>query len=107
MGDWSGSTFSFGMLVSIGFILSFLSCKCALSAKAKFFSRVLPIAGFSGKLRLMVSFIGVTLLFALVFKYVPDTRIQWKDGRVGAVATSLRPGGYRAIIIALNPFDDV
>jgi membrane protein len=31
----------------------------------------------------------VTLLFAALFRYVPDTRVDWHDVWVGAVATAL------------------
>jgi membrane protein len=35
-----------------------------------------------------VSFAGVSVLFALIFKYVPETRVAWKDVLVGSVATA-------------------
>ena len=31
-----------------------------------------------------VSFLVITVLFALLFKYLPDTRIDWRDVWVGA-----------------------
>jgi membrane protein len=35
------------------------------------------------------SFITITLLFAMIFKYLPDVRIEWRDVWIGAAATSL------------------
>jgi membrane protein len=36
-----------------------------------------------------VSFAGVSALFALIFKYVPEANIKWKDVWEGAIATAL------------------
>lgn len=36
-----------------------------------------------------VSFAMITLLFALIYKYVPDREIDWKDIWIGAAATAL------------------
>ena len=38
---------------------------------------------------LLFSFILATLLFAIVYKIVPDTAISWKDARLAAVITGL------------------
>ena len=35
------------------------------------------------------SFGGVTLLFALMFKYLPDTEVPWRDVWLGAALTAL------------------
>jgi membrane protein len=35
------------------------------------------------------SFGGISALFALIFKYVPEARIKWKDVWEGAIATAL------------------
>jgi Virulence factor BrkB len=40
-------------------------------------------------LDLLVSFAFITLLFALIYKFLPDARIRWKDVWIGAVFTSL------------------
>jgi membrane protein len=31
----------------------------------------------------------ITILFALIFKFIPDTTIPWRDVRMGAALTSL------------------
>ena len=37
----------------------------------------------------IVSFVVVTVLFALIFKFLPDAEIRWRDVWVGALATGL------------------
>jgi membrane protein len=41
-----------------------------------------------GVLDFAVSFGGITLLFALIFRYLPDVRPHWRDVWVGAIATA-------------------
>ena len=40
-------------------------------------------------LDIVVSFAFVTLLFAMIYKFVPDVKIQWKDVWIGAALTSI------------------
>jgi membrane protein len=40
-------------------------------------------------LNFLASFTLITVLFAAIYKLVPDRRIEWRDVLVGAVATSL------------------
>lgn len=40
-------------------------------------------------LNVVVSFVVATLLFALIFKYLPDANIAWSDVWVGAVLTAI------------------
>ena len=35
-----------------------------------------------------VSFAGVSILFALIYKYVPEANIAWEDVWIGAIATA-------------------
>jgi membrane protein len=39
-------------------------------------------------LDIVVSFAFVTILFAMIYKFLPDVRIQWKDVWIGAALTS-------------------
>jgi membrane protein len=36
----------------------------------------------------IVSFVVVAVLFALIVKYVPETKVAWSDVRLGAIATA-------------------
>ena len=38
---------------------------------------------------LVVSFVFITLLFAIIYKFVPDVQIAWRDVWIGAATTSL------------------
>ena len=40
-------------------------------------------------LDIVVSFGFVTLFFAMIYKFVPDVKIQWKDVWIGAALTSI------------------
>jgi membrane protein len=83
--------FSFGMVISIGFILlASLLASTALDAVTKFFSGLIPISPFVlAILDFVVSVTGIAILFGLILKYVPETKVQWSEVRVGAIATAL------------------
>jgi membrane protein len=82
--------FSFGMVLAIGFLLLVsLVISAALEASGRFVGGILPIPEIVLRgINFIVSFAGVAVLFALIFKYVPETKIAWKDVRVGAIATA-------------------
>jgi membrane protein len=49
-------------------------------------------------LNFTVSFLLVTLLFAAIFKFLPDVRIQWRDVWLGAAVTALLFGVGKSLI---------
>ena len=74
-----------GCLLLISLILSVF-----IAAVGKFFLPLLPtsegllhLAAFGG------SFIVIAVLFAAVYKLLPDVRLKWSDVAIGAAATSL------------------
>ena len=83
--------FSFAMVLGIGFLLMVsLVLSAAIAAAGKFFQAYLPTS--EGMLHLesnLLSFITLTVLFALLYKVVPDARIEWQDVWIGAAVTSL------------------
>ena len=83
--------FSFGMVISVGFVLLVsLLASAGLAAMTKFFSGLLPIPSILlAVLNFSLSFLGIALLFAFILKYVPETEVKWSDVRVGATATAL------------------
>lgn len=83
--------FSFGMVLSIGFLLLVsLVISTAFSAVGKFFGGLLPLPSpVLSVTNFIVSFIGISLLFGLIFKFVPETRIQWRNVWVGAITTAV------------------
>lgn len=82
--------FSFGMVMSVGFVLLVsLLASAGLAATTKFFSGLLPIPSFVlGTLNFLISFVGIAVLFAFILKFVPETKVRWSDVRVGAIATA-------------------
>jgi len=83
--------FSFGMVLSVGFVLLVsLLVSAALAAVAKFFSGILPVPPFVlGIADSLVSLVSIALLFACILKYVPAARVDWCDVRVGATVTAI------------------
>ncbi len=82
--------FSFGMVLAIGFLLLVsLVLSASLAAAGKFFGGFLPMPEFVlNAINFLVSLIGIAVLFALIFRYVPETRVPWKDVWPGAFATA-------------------
>src|SRR6266576_1983473 len=81
---------SFAMILGIGFLLLVsLVISALLSGLTQLMGTSLGGAAFVGHaLDVLVSFIFVTALFAMIYKFLPDVRIQWRDVWVGAVVTS-------------------
>jgi membrane protein len=82
---------SFGMVLSLGFVLLVsLLISAALSAIGTYFSGLLPIPPWLLEtLNFVISFAGIALLFAAILKFVPAAAVDWRDVRVGAVVTAL------------------
>ena len=82
---------SFAMVFGVAFLLLIsMIISAVLSAIIKYFSHLLPIGAPLWNLGdLAISLCVVTLLFAALFRYVPDTRVEWHDVWVGAIATAL------------------
>jgi membrane protein len=85
--------FSFAMVLVIGFLLLVsLIASWALSFIGVFFQSLLP-AGISGLviqlINLVVSFAVITLLFALIYKVLPDVSVNWRNIWIGAAFTAL------------------
>ena len=82
---------SFAMILGVGFLLlTSLLLSAGLSAVGKYFSHMFgDMHLLFQALHITVSFGIITLLFALMFKYVPDAKIAWKDVWFGAVVTTL------------------
>ena len=83
--------FSFGMVLAVGFLLLVsLVISAALAALGKFFGGFLPMPEFVlSAINFMVSLAGTAVLFALIFRYVPETKIAWKEVWIGATVTAL------------------
>ncbi|MEM8722121.1 MAG: YihY/virulence factor BrkB family protein [Cyanobacteria bacterium P01_G01_bin.39] len=82
---------SFFMVLAIGFLLILsLMLSAAVSTLNKYRIEFLPgSAHLWGNLDFFVSLGLLTFLFCLMFKYVPDVKIAWKDVIVGSIITAL------------------
>jgi membrane protein len=87
----SGRLLSFGMIMGIGFLLMVsLVASAALSALGRWWA---PAFGGWALLaqvaNFIVSYVIVTLGFALIYKLMPRVRVAWRDVWVGAAVTAL------------------
>jgi len=82
---------SFGMILVIGFLLLVsLILSAVLSALSGAWHDWLPGMDFLWQtVNFLVSFGVTTLLFALIYKVLPDVQIKWRDVWVGATVTAL------------------
>lgn len=81
---------SYAMILALGFLLLVsLLVSAVLTGVTTWMRGLLGAAEFLGHaLDLGVSFIFITVLFAMIFKFLPDVRIQWRDVWIGAAITS-------------------
>ena len=82
---------SFLMVLAIGFLSVFsLLLSAVVSAMTRYSTDFLPSSAIPWKeLDFLFSLGLFTFLFCLMFKYVPDVKIAWKDVVVGSVITAL------------------
>jgi len=82
---------SFTMVLGISFLLLVsLVISAAISAINGILNNLLGGAGFIIQIvNFLISTGVVTLIFAMIFKILPDVDIQWKDVWVGALVTAL------------------
>ncbi len=81
----------FVMIIGIAFLLlSSLVVSAVISALGHWMSGVLPLPSFVlQSINFVVGFAIITILFAAIFKFLPDVEIQWHDVWIGAAATAL------------------
>jgi len=83
---------SFSMIITLGFLLivSLIinGIILALSAKlSQYFPEITIVL--VEIINAVVTFVVIAALFGIIFKYLPDVEISWKDIRVGAIFTAL------------------
>jgi membrane protein len=83
---------SFSLIISLGFLLlATLAINIVLDALKDKIQHFIPVVtGFLLKgINLAITVIVITTLFGIIFKFLPDVKIKWKDVRSGAFFTSL------------------
>lgn len=83
-----GASFFMVLVVSVLFLLS-LVLNAAVAALDRWFADHAILNGLLKPMHLFISCGMGTLLFAMIFKCVPDVRIAWRDVWISAVVTSL------------------
>jgi membrane protein len=78
------------LLATVILVLFTLIMIASLSAAETYMSRAFPDAALVLKsINLILSFFIITVIFALIFKFIPDTRIPWRDVWMGAAVASI------------------
>ena len=82
---------SLGLVATLGFLLMVsLVISAVIAAVQTYIGGFLPeVALLIRVLNFFVSFALITVLFAAIYKILPDTRLQWRDVGIGAVVTAL------------------
>jgi len=93
-GVWSvlrGRILSFAMVLVIGFLLlASLVLSAAIAGAGEYLGGIVPgLEAWLQTANTVASFFIVTLLFAAIYKVLPDTKIAWRDVWIGAILTSL------------------
>lgn len=83
--------FSFGLVLATGFLLLIsLILSTAVAATIRYFSQVIPFpVALLETINFLISIYVIACLLTLIFKYVPETKIDWRDGWSGAMFTAL------------------
>src|SRR5262249_6635392 len=81
---------SFGMVLAVGFLLLVgLVVSAAIAAADKFARDALPLPPVVFMIANIIISLGITtFVFALLFKFIPDTLIRWRDAWPGALFTA-------------------
>jgi membrane protein len=95
-----GRLLSFAFLIVIGMMLVVsLGFSAALATSTEFLSRRLGIdTSFWNGLEIVISYGVTTLLVAVIYKYLPDTRVAWLDSMLGALVAALLFGLSKFLI---------
>ena len=82
---------SLGLLATLGFLLLVsLVATTAITGLSTEINNVLPFAAiFARAISLLLSFVLVALMFAAIYKALPDRHLEWRDVLIGAAVTSL------------------
>jgi membrane protein len=82
--------FSFTMVMGVAFLLLVsLVVSAALATITEHFRDLVPYPALSWLLNVGIGIGITTVLFALIYKVIPDVQIKWRDVWVGAFATAV------------------
>jgi membrane protein len=70
-------------------LLASLALSTVVFTAAEYLNQFVNLGPFWNVLNELVSFLVLTLLFTLIFKFVPSAEVAWRDALVGALLTAL------------------
>ncbi|MFC1575989.1 YihY/virulence factor BrkB family protein [Gemmatimonadota bacterium] len=84
-----GRLFSFALVLAVGVVLlSSLILRLGVSTLDQVIGRLIPFDFLLFRVSAVsTSFLGLTVMFALMFRFLPDARTSWRTVWVGAAAT--------------------
>jgi len=81
---------SFAFVLGVGFLLLVsLLLSTFLAAAGKYMNGLLPMSWVLQLLNLVISLGVITVLFAMIFKFLPDVKLPWHDVWLGAFITAV------------------
>jgi membrane protein len=82
---------SFALVVGVGFLaVVSLLLSAVLSAASSYFERYFALPSLLLEaINFVLAFVIVTLLFAMIYRVLPDVKIGWKDVWLGSLVTAL------------------
>jgi membrane protein len=82
---------SMGLVATLGFLLVVsLAVSAGLTAFGNYLNAILPFGqALMSAINAVISFTLITVMFAAIYKVLPDCQLQWRDVLVGAAVTSL------------------
>lgn len=91
---------SFGLVAIVGFLLLVsLLVSTALAALGRYAAGRLPMPALVwGAIDLAFSLTVITVLFALIYKVLPNVRLPWRDAWAGGLVTALLFSGGKILI---------
>lgn len=84
-------TLAFAIVLAFGFLLLVsLALNAAIAAAAAYFNPSLPLPPWVLQvINTLLTLIVITVLFAMMFKYLPDIHVAWSDVVIGAIGTAV------------------
>lgn len=91
---------SFSIALGVGFLLLVsLVLSATLSALQDYLTNWMPSLPWLWQAgNIAISFVVVAVLFAMIYKFLPDVQIEWRDVWIGAVVTSVLFNGGKYLI---------
>lgn len=82
---------SLGLVAALGFLMIVsLAASAAITALADYVNAVIPFGTvILSALNAVISFTLIAVLFAAIYKILPDRRLEWRDVVAGAIITSV------------------